>query len=163
MRKSQQFLSLLLFLTSTLCAESPSKQNPPTVYKPQGWSFDIGGAYTWMSFSSPPTFSGSTGGVLGKISYQVPDVFFGQARSYYNLGRLSSSKNHAHFQESYSELVGGSCISAVKNWTITPYAGLGFDFLFDDHTKYKSIAAIDLKYTIYYAVAGFETHYAWTD
>ena len=53
--------------------------------------------------------------------------------------------------------------SAVKNWTITPYAGLGFDFLFDDHTGYASISPIELDYTIYYAIAGVETHYVWPD
>ncbi len=120
-------------------------------------------AYTWMSFSTPPTYSGSTGGVLGKVSYQVPDSFFGQARSFYNIGPLSSSINKTSFQESYSEFVGGYCITALKNWTITPYAGLGFDFLFDDHTGYASISPIDLNYTIYYAIAGLETHYTWQD
>ncbi|MDE3055627.1 MAG: hypothetical protein KGI80_02895 [Verrucomicrobiota bacterium] len=114
-----------------------------------------------MTFSTPPTYSGSTGGVLGKITYQMPDAFFGQARSFYNIGPLSSSINETSFQESYSEFVGGYCISALKNWTITPYAGLGLDFLFDDHTGYDSISPIDLQYTIYYAVAGFKTHYAW--
>jgi hypothetical protein len=116
-----------------------------------------------MSFSTPPTYSDSTGGVLGKVTYQVPDSFFGQARSYYNIGPLSSSVNETSFQESYSEFVGGYCITAVKNWTITPYAGLGFDFLFDDHTGYGSVAPINLSYTIYYAVVGVETHYVWTD
>ncbi len=141
----------------------PSTQCQPTLYKPQGWSFDIGGTYTWMSVSTPPTYSGSTGGVLGKVSYQVPDSFFGQARSYYNIGPLSSSVNKTSFQESYSEFVAGYCVTALKNWTITPYAGLGFDFLFDDRTGYASIAPIDLKYTIYYAVVGLETHYTWPD
>ena len=37
----------------------------------------------------------------------------------------------------------------------------GFDFLFDDRSRHGSIAAIDLKYTIYYALVGFETHYTW--
>lgn len=88
-------------------------------------------------------------------------ILLGQARSYYNIGPLSSSVNSTSFQESYSEFVGGYCITAMPNWTITPYAGLGFDFLFDDRTGYASIAPIDLKYTVYYAIAGFETHYAW--
>ncbi len=142
-------------------APQPAVNKPQEMNKPQGWSFGIGGSYTWISFSSPPTFSGSAGGVLGKVSYQVPDSFFGQARSYYNIGPLSSSVNDSSFQESYSEFVGGYCITGVKNWTITPYAGLGFDFLFDDRTGYASIAPIDLKYTIYYAIVGFETHYTW--
>ncbi len=110
-------------------SSSPQKKPQASCLKPQGWSFDIGGNYTWMSFSTPPTFSGSTGGVLGKITYQIPDSYFGQARSYYNIGPLSSAANDTSFQESYSEFVGGYCITAIQNWTITPYAGIGFDFL----------------------------------
>ncbi len=34
-------------------------------------------------------------------------------------------------------------------------------FSFDDRTGYNSITPIDLKYTIYYAIAGIETHYVW--
>ena len=170
------FLSMLL-VSSSLFAVSNAKATPKCVSaecedkktprsdakKPQGWSFDIGGAYTWMSFSSPPTYSGSTGGILGKVSYQMPNSFFGQARSIYNIGPLSSSVNKTGFQESYSEFVGGYCFSALKNWTITPCAGLGFDFLFDDHTGYSTVAPINLKYTIYYVLVGFETHYNWQD
>lgn len=129
--------------------------------KPEGWSLDIGGAYTWMSFLTPPTYSGSTGGLLGKVSYQLPKAFFGQVRSYYNLGPLSSSVNRARFHESYTEWVGGYCFSALKNWTITPYAGVGFDFLSVHQTGYSTIAPIGLKYSIYYALAGLETHYTW--
>jgi hypothetical protein len=160
MKKSQQLLSLFLFSITTLFADTAQEQETPAP-KPEGWSFGIGGTYTWMSFSTPPTYSGSTGGVLGKISYQVPGSFFGQVRSFYNLGPLSSSGNKTNFQESYSEFVGGYCISVIKNWTITPYAGLGFDFLFDDRSRHGSIAPIDLKYTIYYTIVGFETHYTW--
>ncbi|MBI3508666.1 MAG: hypothetical protein HY069_03410 [Chlamydiia bacterium] len=154
----------IISLLGTLFAAQPENKEPsqqPTLPKPQGWSFDIGGSYTWISFSTPPTYSGSAGGVLGKISYQLPNSFFGQARSFYNIGPLSSSVNDASFQESYSEFVGGYCIPALKNWTVTPYVGLGFDFLFDDHTGYSTIAPINLNYTIYYAVAGFKTHYTW--
>lgn len=138
-----------------------SQPTPQPVFEPQGWSFDLGGSYSWMSFSTPPTFSGSTGGVLGKITYQQPNCFFGQARSIFNLGPLTSSVNRDNFYESYSEFVAGYCVTACKNWTITPYAGLGLEFLFDGHTAYSSISAIQLDYTIYYALAGFETHYAW--
>ena len=163
MNNSQRFLTLFLFSVSTLFGGihkvDPSKETAqPNINKPQGWSFDIGGSYTWMSISTPPAYSGSTGGLLGKISYQVPDSFFGQARSFYNIGPLSSSTNKTSFQESYSEFVGGYCVTAAKNWTITPYAGLGFDFLFDGRTGYASISPISLKYTIYYAIAGVETH-----
>lgn len=173
MKNWQLFLSISLFSISGLSARTCKEKEVPqcNVPKqlecapeaPQGWAFDIGGSYSWMSFSTPPTYSDSTGGVLGKVTYQVPDSFFGQARSYYNIGPLSSSVNETSFQESYSEFVGGYCITAVKNWTITPYAGLGFDFLFDDHTGYGSVAPINLSYTIYYAVVGVETHYVWTD
>jgi hypothetical protein len=168
---SMALCSASVVFAGTFKNQEISQCNPPKqegksqrlCFKPQGWSFDIGGSYTWMSFSTPPTFSGSTGGVLGKITYQVPDSYFGQIRSYYNIGPLSSSTNKTSFQESYSEFLAGYCITAVQNWTITPYAGLGFDFLFDDRTGYGSIAPIDLKYTIYYAIAGFETHYTWRD
>ncbi len=161
MNNWQRFLSLFLFLASTVFSSAPQNKEIPKPKKPQGWCFDIGGSYTWMTLSTPPTYSGSSGGVLGKVSYQVPNCFFGQARSFYNIGPLSSSINKTSFQESYSEFVGGYCVAAVKHWTITPYVGLGFDFLFDDHTSYDSISSIDLKYTIYYAIAGLKTHYTW--
>lgn len=163
MNNWQRFLSTLLFSTSAIFADTSEGKNTPqqSTEKPQGWSLDIGGAYTWMSFSTPPTYSGSTGGVLGKLSFQQPNAFFGQARSIYNLGRLSSSLNKTRLHEWYLEFVGGYCVSALKNWTITPYAGLGLDFLSDHHTGYSFISPIRLKYTIYYAVAGLETHYTW--
>jgi hypothetical protein len=153
----------IVLITAVFASAAQPQVAPCPVYKPQGWSFGVGGTYTWMSFSSPPTFSGSTGGVFGKITYQMPDFFFGQARTYYNIGPLSSSINDTSFQESYSEFVAGYSVTAGKNWTITPYAGLGFDFLFDNRPRYGTTFPIDLKYTIYYAVAGVETHYVWTD
>jgi hypothetical protein len=157
------FLSMILFSASAVFADTSKEQETPqtNVNKPQGWSFDIGGAYTWMSFSTPPTYSGNTGAILGRLSYQQPKAFFGGARSVYNLGTLSSSVNKTKLRESYTEFVGGYCFSAHENWTITPYVGLGFDFLSDHHTRHHNIAPIHLKYTIYYAVAGLETHYAW--
>jgi hypothetical protein len=165
MNKWQSFFSILFFSANVLFAAAPKQKEMPrcSAPKPQGWCFDIGGSYSWMSFSTPPTYSGSTGGVLGKVTYQVPDSFFGQARSVYNIGPLSSSINDTSFQESYSEFVGGYSITAVPNWTITPYAGLGFDFLFDDHTGYGSVAPINLNYILYYAIIGVETHYVWED
>jgi hypothetical protein len=159
------FLSMFLFLTSAIFAGTPKNKETPhhNTQKPQGWSLDIGGDYTWMSFSTPPTYSGSTGGILGRLSYQKPKAFFGQARTIYNLGRLSSSLNKTHFQEWYLEFVGGYCFSALKNWTITPYAGLGLDFLSDHRTGNSRASPIHLKYAIYYALAGVETHYTWQD
>jgi hypothetical protein len=176
---NKQLLSTLLFATSAFAAgfakekeiekpqEKPQewgKETPkPTIPRPEGWAFDIGGIYTWMSFSTPPTYTGSTGGVLAKLTYQKPDTFFGQARSIYNIGPLSSSLNDASLQEWYSEFVAGYCVTAVKNWTITPYAGLGLDFLFDHHAGYGAILPIHLDYSIYYALIGLETHYVWQD
>lgn len=155
----------LLSSTGFLCANG-SQEKPadvPRQEQPQGWSLDVGGTYTWMSLSTPPTYSGSTGGFFGKLSYQEPSAFFGQVRSYYNLGPLSSSVNKTKFHEWYTEFVGGYCFSALKNWTITPYVGMGLDFLSDHHTGYSTISPIKLKYAIYYAVAGLETHYNWQD
>jgi hypothetical protein len=159
------FLPILLLTASIACADKPARKQTPQLAppKPQGWSIDLGGIYTWMSFSTPPTYSGSTGGVLGKLTYEKPDAFFGQARSIYNLGPLSSSKNQAKFHEWYTEFVGGYCFSPDHHWMITPYAGLGLDFLSDHHTGYSSISPIHLKYTLYYALAGLKTHYTWQD
>ena len=165
MKNWPQFLTIFLFSASAIFADaSKDKETPPcNTHKPQGLSLDIGGAYTWMSFSTPPTYSGSTGGILGRLSYQQPNAFFGQARSIYNLGKLSSSLNKTRFNEWYLEFVGGYCFSVLKNWTITPYAGLGLDFLSDHHTGYSNTSPIHLNYAIYYAIAGVETHYTWQD
>src|SRR5579862_7452394 len=107
MNNSKRLLSLFLLSASAVFANTYKCKEIPQCnpYKPQGWSFDIGGDYTWMSFSTPPTYSGSTGGVLGKLTYEKPKAFFGQARTVYNLGRLSSSKNKASVHEWYSEFV----------------------------------------------------------
>lgn len=128
---------------------------------PQGWSFDLGGQYTWMSFTSPPTFTGSTGGVQGKITYQEPQAFFGQLRSIYNLGSLSSAQTTSHDHEWYTEFVAGYCFRALSCWTITPYAGVGLDFLHDHKEGYSVVAPIGLNYRSYYALFGFDTHYTW--
>jgi len=126
---------------------------------PEGWSFDVGGSYTWMDFSTPPTYSGNTGGVAGKITYQKAWQAFGQARSFYNLGTLSGSENKSHIHEWYTEFVAGYCFPVISNWSITPYAGMGIDFLHDKHTKYSSLSSITLRYSLYYAVAGIDTRY----
>ena len=148
------------------CCEAPKKVEPAQCkpqYKPEGWSFDLGGAYTWISLSTPPTYTGSTGEILGKLTYQKPNEFFGQARTFYNIGPLSSESDDATFSEWYSEFVGGYCFSALKNWTITLYAGLGLDFLHCNKLGTASLLPINLRYHLYYAVAGFETHYVWND
>ena len=144
------------------CGVKPGDVKPGDV-KPEGWSLDVGGAYTWISFSTPPTYSGNTGGVQGKLTYQRSNAFFGQARSFYNLGPLSKSLNSTRYYEWYSEFIGGYCFRALKNWTITPYVGLGLDFLHDDHSAYASVAPTYLRYNIYYAVAGLDTRYTWPD
>jgi hypothetical protein len=129
--------------------------------KPQGWSLDLGGTYTWMSLTTPPTYSGSTGGFQAKVTHQKPWSVFGQARSFYNLGTLSSSLNNTSLNEWYMEFVGGYSFPILKNWSFTPYAGLGIDFLHDYHDGYSSFNPIQLRYNLYYAVAGFDTHYTW--
>lgn len=158
MNHLRSFLSLFLVSSCAVFAAAPKKLPPP---KPEGWSVDVGGTYTWMSISTPPTYSGSTGGILGKLTYQVPDAFFGQGRTYYNLGPLSGHGRRTKFYEWYTELVGGYCFSVQNNWTATLYGGLGIEFISDHHAKHHDIAAITLKYAIYYAIAGFETHYTW--
>jgi ankyrin repeat protein len=131
-------------------------------YSPEGWSFDIGGQYTWMSFLTPPTYKGSSGGGEGKITYQEPKDFFGQLRSVYNKApSLSSPFNSLTVSEWYSEFVGGYSFSASDHWSITPYAGIGFDFLNDYHTNLCYIPEIQVKYRIFYALIGLETHYTW--
>jgi hypothetical protein len=159
MKKNMKILPFfmgLAFLSTTLAyAEDPVKE----ALKPEGWSFDIGGTYTWMSFSTPPTYKGSTGGAKAAITYQKPWEAFGQARSFYNAGSLSGPKNSSHIHEWYTELVGGYCFPVIGNWSITPYAGLGVDFLHDRHTKTSSLASISLRYSLYYAVAGIDTRY----
>jgi hypothetical protein len=161
MNNSKWFLPLFLLSASAVFA-GPCKEVPQcNPYKPQGWSLDIGGDYTWMSFSTPPTYSGSTGGVLAKLTNEEPNAFFSQGRSVYNLGTLSSSKNKTRFREWYTESVGGYCFSPNENWMITPYAGLGLDFLSDHHTGFSTIAPIKLNYAIYYAIVGLKAHYNW--
>jgi hypothetical protein len=127
--------------------------------KPEGWSFDFGGQYTWVALSTPPTFSGSTGGVMGKITYQKPREFFGQLRTVYNIGPLKNSENRADFSEWYTEFVGGYSCFVTENWSITPYAGLGLDFLHSHQTAYSTFSSITLHYAIYYAVGGLEVKY----
>lgn len=171
MKNQKLFLLILLFSANHFFAFSRCPQEPQIELEipqcepeyGQGWSFDIGGQYTWMSFSTPPTFSGSTGGVMGKLTYQKPWEFFGQARTIYNIGPLSSSLNDSSFSEWYSEFVGGYCFYVLEGLTITPYAGLGLDFIWDHRSAYDSISSIQLKYNIYYALAGFDTHYMWCD
>ena len=130
--------------------------------KPIGWSLDLGGQYTWMSFTTPPTYSGDTGGVFGKITYQKPKSFYGQLRSVYNIGTLNQVAASSRDSEWYSEFVGGYCFSIASNWLFTPYIGVGCDFLKDSKAAYSSYSPIDLKYQTNYGIFGIETHYAWS-
>jgi hypothetical protein len=117
----------------------------------QGWCFDLGGQYTWISSSTPSTYNGSTGGVVGKLSYQQMNSFYGQVRSVYN--------NSSDDYEWYSEVVGGYTFSRCMRRSITPYVGIGFDFLKETKSSYPGT----LHYRIYYALAGVDIHYYWQD
>lgn len=141
--------------------EPQGVESPKACTNPHGWSFDFGGQYTWMAFSTPPVFTGNTGGVVGKITYQEPNAFFGQLRSIYGFGSLSSDQTQSDDNEWYTEFVGGYCFCVASDWTLTPYAGVGLDFLNDDKEGYATIAPIDLYYRSYYALFGFDMNYVW--
>ena len=147
----------LVFVSALFSEES----KVPQITAQRALSLDLGGQYTWMAFTTSPTYSGSTGGVIGKLTYELPWAFFGQARTVYNLGPLESSLNSTRFNEWYFELVGGYSFPIWKKWTFTPYVGVGFDFLNDNQSAYDSISAIQLRYQTYYALIGFDTHYTW--
>lgn len=129
----------------------------------QGWSFDIGGQYTWMLFNSPgtPKFSGSTGGAHGSITYQKSHSLFAQVRSYWNGGHLTASGRTAHEKEFYTDLLAGYCFSAYKHLMITPYLGLGFDFLTDHKSATAYVESIKLKYKLNYGILGLDVRYVY--
>ena len=154
------FLYVFLFGVSCAFAVEPAT---PQILDPRGWSLEAGGQYTWMSFTTPPTFKGSTGGVQGKLTYQTPRAFFGQLRSIYNIGTLFSDVNSSRDTEWYSEFVAGYCFSRCVKWKLTPYVGIGIDFLTDHKKAYANISAIELKYRLYYAIFGLDVRYAWKD
>ena len=168
MKNSKWFLSIFLLSATAVFADGTQEKETPkeecnesSTYKPEGWSFNVGGAYTWMSFLTPPTFKGSTGGFFGKVSYEAPWSFFGEVRSYYNIGKLKSPVNKLGFHEWYSEFVGGYSFSPLKNLAVTPYVGMGIDYIHDAHSAYSTFTSITLNYSIYYAVIGLKTHYTW--
>ncbi|MEI6531380.1 MAG: hypothetical protein WCN87_01000 [Chlamydiota bacterium] len=120
------------------------------VYCNEGWSFDIGGQFTWMSLTSSSSLeneTGSGGGVTGKITYQQPHKIFAQLRGIYNRVNTNASNK---IQEAYAELVAGYCVPAAPYLSITPYLGLGYDRLKASYS-----------YETYYAILGLDTHYAW--
>jgi hypothetical protein len=157
-----RFIGILgVLLINLVCAEEGDSQPLPGT---NGWSIDLGGDYTWENFTiSPnPSYSGNTGGVIGRITYQAPWDFFGQARTVYNLGPLSSKGDgSSSFHEWYMELVGGWCFPLLYDWSFTPYVGLGIDYLHNHLDAGPTNAALKLNYQSYYAIAGFDTHYAW--
>ncbi len=73
MKISQLFLLIFVISANHFFASCPKKPIKPSENiqcEPkygQGWSVDIGGQYTWMALSTPPTYSGSTGGVSGTL------------------------------------------------------------------------------------------------
>ncbi len=161
MKKLFLFASLVLSTCAFADSSEPSKEPAPSCLSGHGWSFDVGGQYTWMSFTTPPTFKGSTGGVIGKITYQEPKAFFGQLRSIYNTGSLSSSQTTSNDNEWYTEFVAGYCFCAMPRFTITPYAGVGLDYLNDHKDAYSTIASISLHYRTNYSIFGFDSKYSW--
>jgi hypothetical protein len=157
------YLALPLLIASSGYTDNHTQENCDLLAA-QGWSLDLGGQYTWMSFTTPPTFTGSTGGAHTRITYQKSDSFFGQIRSIYNVGSLTSSEGSSDESELYTELLGGYCfrlsqIGRASLWTCTPYAGIGLDFLNDHKSAHASISAIKLKYQLYYVLAGLDIHY----
>jgi hypothetical protein len=163
--------ALLLLLSKTSyavdhsCAlESQANQACCEVVAAQGWSLDLGGQYTWMSLTTPPTFDGNTGGAHVRLTYQNENSIFGQIRSFYNIGSFQSGAFSSKETESYTELLGGYCFrlsSAGRPylWSVTPYGGVGLDFLNDHKLASGSFTTIKLKYQIYYALGGLDIHY----
>lgn len=151
---------MALFLLSAVSngyAESVATDEQKNI--PEGMSFVVGGQYTWMSFTTPPTFTGSTGGALAKITYERPFSFFGEVRTFFSKGSLSSSVNSSGDTEWYTEAVGGYCFAFHETVRFTPFLGVGLDYLWDNKGGYGSIAPIDLKYQTEYLLAGFSLGY----
>jgi hypothetical protein len=109
----------------------------------------------------PLTFKGSVPGFFSKVSYEIPNQFFGEARTYYNLGALKSPYNKSNFYDWYTEFVGGYTFSPIKNWRVTPYIGMGIDYISDAQSPYSIYTDIKLGYSIYYSIIGLKTQYTW--
>jgi len=134
--------------------------NNPCLF--QGWSIDVGGQYTWMLFTSPclPNFSGNTGGAHGSITYQKRDSVFAQVRSFWNRGHLQATGRSSNENEIYIDLLAGYCFSSgCERWMITPYLGIGVDFLNDHKSSTPEVTDIKLKYRLNYGVAGLDVRY----
>lgn len=127
----------------------------------KGLSFDLGVQYTWMSFTTPPTFTGSTGGAHARVTYEQPESFYGQVRSVYNVGELSSNARGTNFWETYTEFVGGYSFCVAPCWTLTPNAGIGFDFMTDSQKPFDGFPGIQLNYHVHYAIVGLQTRYTY--
>ena len=163
--------------TKIRCLESSNKATggyKPFCFYPEGWSFDVGGQFTWMelppfNFLGNSAYSGNEigwgGGFTGKITYQQPQEVFAQLRATYN--SMDTNINNK-IDEAYAELVAGYCFSMAPCLSLTPYMGVGCDNLQDSNTAYFTedpvyIVLSDQKpsYQTYYGVIGFDTHYAW--
>lgn len=128
----------------------------------QGWSFDVGGQYTWMLFTSPglPNFSGHTGGAHGSITYQKRDNVFAKVRTFWNRGHLEATGRTSDENEIYVDLLAGYTFSSFcDRWLITPYLGMGVDLLDDDKSATSLVTSLDLRYRIHYAIAGLDLRY----
>ncbi|MEI6531808.1 MAG: hypothetical protein WCN87_03210 [Chlamydiota bacterium] len=161
-------LPFLLIATSSIFAGNTvqcAPQCPKEYIGPYGQSLDVGIQYAWFAFTSPPDFTGSTIGAMARVTYQVPDQLFGQMRFAYNNGSLWSTQATSRNTDTYFDFLGGYCFNLNSQWTVTPYIGLGFDFITDNKAAYTDgitqVPAIKLHYQTDYAVAGFETRYSW--
>ncbi len=153
MKSIKFFIFFLAVLPSLLLCENTSKNLP------DGFSIGIGGDYTWMSLSTPPTYSGSTGGVVGDFSYQSPDTIFGKFKSVFNTGSLKDSGAKSSDAELYFEGAIGYTLSAYANFHFIPFLGLGGEYLWDDKKNHDNFTSIDLKYRMLYILTGFKFAY----
>lgn len=131
-------------------------------YGPLGWGFDVGGQYTWMSLD--PDLNGSTGGATVKITYQKPKFVYGQMRTVFNAGTINGEAFIADVKsndnEYYLEFVGGYTFSAGNHCLLTPYGGLGMDFLNNRNKFVFNFPDLNLNFQSYYAIFGLEFRYS---
>lgn len=149
------------FAQESVAADAHGYSTPSFENKeyPRGWSIDVGANYTWSSFTTPPTYTGNTGGIQAKATYEEPSHIFSQFRALYNLGHLGSQQNSCKEYQWRGEVVGGYCFSIASDWTVTPYGGIGVDLLTDDHSAYASVSSIQLSYETFYGIIGLNSRY----
>lgn len=126
---------------------------------PQGWFVDLSGNYGLTSLTTPPTYSGSTTGFATKITHEKSDCLFNQLRIHYDVDRLKSSQNSVKTHDWRTEAVAGHSFSIKNRWSITPYLGVGIDWLKAEHSAYSSTPSIKLTYETQYALIGCKTSY----